>query len=107
VRDNAADAVPGGISNFHLDFPEVLVYVENSSTFAPIPGLNVDVVHAPDDGCPSGESWDLGNTDSNGEVFKGLPYGTWDVYVSGTYADTIVLTPAGRQTPHDVYWSVP
>jgi hypothetical protein len=106
VRDDPTDAVAGGTSNFHLDFPEVLVYVEDS-TFTPLAGQNVDVVHAPDNGCPSGQSWDLGDTDSNGEVFSGLPFGTWDVYVAGTFVETITLTPAGRQTPRDVYWEAP
>ena len=66
----------GGTSSFHLDFPEILVYAEQASTFTPLPGLAVQAVHAGDDGCPSGQTWNLGSTDSNGEVFAGLPFGT-------------------------------
>jgi hypothetical protein len=106
-RFPAVDAVSGGTSSFHLDFPEILVYAEQASTFTPLPGLAVQAVHAADDGCPSGQTWNLGSTDSNGEVFAGLPFGTWSIYVSGSLAQTVQLTPAGLQTPRDVYWSTP
>ncbi len=107
VRAQPVDTNPGGTSSFHLDFPEVLVYAEHSTTFVPIPNLPVQAVHAPDNGCPSGQTFALGNTDSNGEVFSGLPYGTWAIYVNGTLAQSVTLTPAAIQTPHDVYWSIP
>jgi hypothetical protein len=51
------------------------------------------VRQAPDDGCPSGESYVLGTTDASGIVGAGLPYGIWDVYVDGVLEGTATLDP--------------
>jgi prepilin-type N-terminal cleavage/methylation domain-containing protein len=56
----------------------------------PLAGVDVVAVHqlvdaseGADAGCPSGETWALGTTDANGIVSGALPFGLWQLQVTG------------------------
>jgi hypothetical protein len=95
VRPAPIEAVPGGSSSATVRMSELEVEAmkDIGSGLEPAPGASVEVRQAPDDGCPSGESYVLGTTDASGIVGAGLPYGIWDVYVDGVLEGTATLDP--------------
>ena len=64
--------------------------------------VQVRAVHDPDAGCPAGETWILGTTNSSGYLTTGLPWGNWRFELVGKpYAPsagpiTTLLTPTVR-----------
>ncbi|HEX4492532.1 MAG TPA: prepilin-type N-terminal cleavage/methylation domain-containing protein [Acidimicrobiia bacterium] len=69
----------------------------------PVSGATVVATHAADSVCASGETHSLGTTDATGALTTALPYGTWQLSVTGRNALTtwpsLVLDPTATTTP--------
>jgi hypothetical protein len=89
---------PGQTSTGVVAMPEIRVTVKDG-TGTPLPGRQVDAVHAPDTGCPSGESYAIGQTDALGEITFALPYGTWQIEVDDAVMGVAILTPTDPPGP--------
>jgi type II secretory pathway pseudopilin PulG len=89
---------PGQTSTGVVAMPEIRVTVQDD-TGTPLPGRQVDAVHAPDTGCPSGESYAIGQTDALGEITFALPYGTWQIEVDDVVMGVAILTPTDPLGP--------
>lgn len=81
VRPPALATDPGVVTTGTVSMETLQVDVTRSG--APVPSVNVVAVHPADDRCESGETLDLGTTDSSGQVRGALPFGTWEIQVSG------------------------
>jgi prepilin-type N-terminal cleavage/methylation domain-containing protein len=100
---------PGSSTAATLSLPEVIV---TTKTAANVPRSNVTVVasHAPDAGCPSGESYALGTSNGAGQVFSALPYGTWTITATsavGSPSAPASLSPLNPPAPTPVTVTVP
>lgn len=105
-----ADADPGGSTPLAVEpastttasvpMPEVRVQV--TSLGLPAPGLQVDASHAADTGCAAGESYAIGQTDAAGEITFAIPYGTWDISVSGSVVQSVTLASSDPPGPTTV-----
>jgi prepilin-type N-terminal cleavage/methylation domain-containing protein len=91
---------PAGTTTATISMPEVRVQV--TSLGLPAPGLQVDAAHAADTGCAAGESFAIGQTDAAGEITFALPYGTWDVLVSGAVVQSVTLASSDPPGPTTV-----
>ena len=87
--------------------PSLLVNVRKAGV--PLAGAQVTVFHQPDsNGCTAGQSFSLaGTTDVNGNILGALPYGLWEVRVTGQTATsgvwpTITLNPPYTQPAKSV-----
>ena len=98
MRPAPVEAVPGDFSYAFVEMPEIEVELEDEDQ-----GITVQAVHAADDGCPAGASYNLGVTDSDGFLGAALPYGTWDIYVDGDFAETVVLDPNDPYNTANIY----
>jgi len=78
VRDPAIPAVPGEVTTGTVRMASVEVELSRDRA-----GVLIRAVHATDRGCPSGESYDLGLTDGDGELAASLPWGTWTIEAVG------------------------
>jgi hypothetical protein len=69
----------------------------------PVVGATVTATHAADSMCATGETHTLGTTDATGALVTALPYGTWQLKVTGRSALTtwpsLVLDPTATATP--------
>jgi prepilin-type N-terminal cleavage/methylation domain-containing protein len=98
---------PGATTTANIGLPEVRVTVlqddgTGTGTLVPAEGIAVSATHAFDASCPSGESFALGTTNSEGQVIAALPYGTWTVQsVVGT---EVVLSSEAPPADADGTW---
>jgi prepilin-type N-terminal cleavage/methylation domain-containing protein len=87
---------PGVTASPDVDLQPVDISVMKLSTGLLQSGLTIVATHAPDAGCPSGESYTLGVTNSGG-VKAALPYGKWTLSIAsppaGATTQVITLTP--------------
>jgi hypothetical protein len=88
---------PAGTTSATIGMPEVLVQV--TSLGLPAEGLQVDASHVADTGCPAGESYGIGTTDAAGEITFAIPYGTWDISVSGSVVQSVTLASTDPPGP--------
>ncbi len=98
---------PGQSAATTITLPSVSVSVQQGGVA--LAGTDVVAVHASDTGCPSGESYDLGATDSTGTVTAALPYGTYALQVTGHTVSgqpTAMLDPTGTTSTPTVAVSV-
>jgi hypothetical protein len=69
----------------------------------PLTGATVVATHAPDSVCAAGETHTLGLTDATGSLSAALPFGTWQITVTGhspvTTWPSLVLDPTATTTP--------
>lgn len=69
----------------------------------PLTGAPVVATHAPDSVCAAGETHVLGVTNATGQLSAALPYGTWQITVTGhnpvTTWPSLVLDPTAPTTP--------
>jgi hypothetical protein len=97
---------PGSATAATILMPEVQVTVMQDlggGTFAPVPSLPVQAVHVADGSCAGGESYSLGVTDAAGQLAFALPWGTWDVQVSG-FPNVVELDPSSAPADGDGSW---
>jgi len=70
---------------------------------ADVAGATVVATHSPDQVCETGATHTLGVTDSEGELQSALPYGTWEISVTGRSAmsvwPTASLDPTTSTSP--------
>ena len=107
TRDPALPTTPGGATTGNINMPSLLVNVQKAGV--PLAGAKVFVFHQPDtNGCTSGQTWTLaGTTDVNGNIMGALPYGLWEVHVTGQTPTsgvwpTITLNPPYTQPAKSV-----
>ena len=72
---------------------------------ASVPGVTPVLTHAGTAPCDFPESFTLGTTNSNGETFASMPWGTWDVTVPGRNLMAPV-TPVFSPTTNEIYVEV-
>ncbi len=69
----------------------------------PLAGATVVATHAADSVCAAGETHTLGVTDATGSLSTALPYGTWQITVTGESPagawPSLVLDPTAATTP--------
>jgi hypothetical protein len=102
-RSAPVAVTPGQTAAASVTLPAVSVTVQQSG--AALEGIDVVAVHESDNGCPAGESYDLGATDTTGTVTAALPYGTYTLQVTGRTAlgtPTAVLDPTGATSTPSV-----
>jgi len=85
TRDPAVD-VTTGTPTANPTMGQVVVAVLTSAGI-PVIGTPVTITHqvsggGTDPGCPSGETWTLGTTNSSGLVYASLPWGDWQFSAS-------------------------
>jgi prepilin-type N-terminal cleavage/methylation domain-containing protein len=86
---------PGQSSTGTIGMPEIRMTVVDGLG-QPVPGGRVDVVHAPDLGCPSGEAYEIGIVDASGVLAFALPYGTWTVELDDEVVGIVTLSPTAE-----------
>jgi prepilin-type N-terminal cleavage/methylation domain-containing protein len=91
---------PGASSSATVSMPEVRVTVTTGGL--PSPGLAIGSTHAADTGCAAGETYAPGSTDAAGQLTFALPYGTWNITVSGVVRATVTLASSDPPGPTDV-----
>ncbi|MHB1613798.1 MAG: type IV pilus modification PilV family protein [Actinomycetes bacterium] len=95
-RGSALVTNPGQTTAGSVGMGGVAVIVTNDSAI-PQAGRTVTATFVPpsggDQGCPSGESYTLGTTDSLGQLAVGLPYGTWQITAGGG-SQQVSVTPS-------------
>lgn len=102
-RSAPVAVTPGQPAAASITLPAVSVTVQRSGVA--LQGVDVVAVHGSDNGCPAGESYDLGPTDATGIVTAALPYGTYTLQVTGYTASgspAAVLDPTGATSTPSV-----
>lgn len=103
IRPRAVPAVPGGVTSGNVNMGEIRVSLTRARQ------LQIRAVHGADPGCPPGEVYILGTTNSRGELDASLPWGTWRieaVRASPTSSwPSVTLNPT-NQDPVDVRVSI-
>ncbi len=101
VRAPSVPADPGVLTNTTVELESLDVTVTRSGV--EIPSATVRALHGPDDGCESGETVELGITDSLGAVTGAIPFGTWQLRVDGATPvstwPTAVVDPTATPGP--------
>lgn len=91
VRGTAYQAVTSGSpSTIPVAMAKVRVVVLADASGTPISGASVSMAHSGTAICDFPESYSLGSTDSGGELKVSMPWGSWDVSVSGR---TVIGSP--------------
>jgi prepilin-type N-terminal cleavage/methylation domain-containing protein len=109
VRANPV-ALSGSSTTATITLPSVTVTVQQAGVA--VTGVQVNAAHAlpsgqsSDAGCPSGESFNIGTTNASGVVTAALPYGNWNLSVTGrspaTSWPTAILDPTGTTSTPSV-----
>lgn len=102
TRDPAFQSDPGGTTTGSVRLGAVGATVTQFGV--PDVGRTVYAVHAPDTGCPAGETLTVGTTDATGYVLGALPYGTWEIRVAGRspvggWPDAVIDPTATAEVP--------
>ncbi len=95
ARDNVTSVNPATTTAATIGMPTLQIAFERDTPGAP---ATVIAVHAPDNGCGSGETLTLTSfSGNNGDQLVALPYGTWSIQVPGETApgswETAVMDP--------------
>ncbi len=102
MRAAALAPAPGGTAAGTLTLRSVPIEVLDHYA-VPVAGATVVATHAPDHVCASGAVHSLGTTDATGTLTASLPYGTWEISVSGRTAwpawPGAALDPSVPSTP--------
>ncbi len=102
LRSAAFEMTPGAHTSGAVALRSVEVDVHDSIGTA-VAGATVVATHAPDHVCASGATHALGTTGSEGELTSALPYGTWQITVSGrtpvSQWPSAVLDPTDPASP--------
>ena len=85
LRAAAVAPGPGGTAAGTIALRSVAIEVVDQYA-VPVAGATVVATHAPDHVCASGAVYTLGTTDAAGALPAALPYGTWEISVSGRTA---------------------
>jgi type II secretory pathway pseudopilin PulG len=97
-RLGIANITPGGSVSTTLQMAETQVTTQTAGGVLR-PGITITATHvAPtlplvETGCPSGEVYTLGTTNSSGQLLAALPYGTWAIKAGATAGGNISLSP--------------
>jgi hypothetical protein len=101
-RDSPLSTSPGGTVSGTVDVKTASITVKGTGGVALV-GATVVATHAPDQSCATGETHQLGTTNATGQLSAALPYGTWQLSVTGHSALTtwpsVVLDPTAVTTP--------
>ena len=98
TRPGIANITPGGSVSTTLQMAETLVTTQTAGGVLR-PGITITATHvAPtfplvESGCPGGEVYTLGATNSSGQLLAALPYGTWAIKAGATAGGNISLSP--------------
>ncbi|MEW6059943.1 MAG: prepilin-type N-terminal cleavage/methylation domain-containing protein [Actinomycetota bacterium] len=109
-RGDPIPTEPGTTTAANVLMPEIRVTIQHFDSdlgaMVPVPGKQIDAAHSPGDGCASGESHSIGQTDANGQIVFALPYGTWTVTVDGgaVWSGSVTLSPASDPGDGDGSW---
>jgi len=102
MRASAFEVAPGDASAGLVSLRSLQVTVHDQYGAA-VAGATVVATHEPDSVCASGATHTLGTTDGGGALAAALPYGTWEVSVTGRAAmsqwPAATLDPTVPTTP--------